>query len=119
MLEDGEGEEEGFAEGLRWKLRKGSYFFDSSFFFFFFVSSSTSKEHTYCYQSIIRRIPKRQQIHSGCRFRADDLVIIRSSSKSFFYTVAFVTNRYFKEYFAGFAGGRSHLGREGSREAVP
>lgn len=34
MLEDGEGEEEGFAEGLRWKLRKGSYFFDSSFFFF-------------------------------------------------------------------------------------
>lgn len=34
MLEDGEGEEEGFAEGLGWKLRKGSYFFDSSFFFF-------------------------------------------------------------------------------------
>lgn len=34
MLEDGEGEEEGFAEGLRWKLRKGSYFFDSSFFSF-------------------------------------------------------------------------------------
>lgn len=27
MLEDGEGEEEGFAEGLRWKLRKGSYYF--------------------------------------------------------------------------------------------
>lgn len=27
VLEDGEGEEEGFAEGLRWKLRKGSYFF--------------------------------------------------------------------------------------------
>lgn len=34
MLEDGEGEEEGFAEGLRWKLRKGSYFF--LFFFFSF-----------------------------------------------------------------------------------
>lgn len=34
MLEDGEGEEEGFAEGLGWELRKGSYFFDSSFFLF-------------------------------------------------------------------------------------
>lgn len=36
VLEDGEGEEEGFAEGLRWELRKGSYFFDSSFFFSLF-----------------------------------------------------------------------------------
>lgn len=35
MLEDGEGEEEGFAEGLGWKLRKGSYFFDSFLIPFF------------------------------------------------------------------------------------
>lgn len=34
MLEDGEGEEEGFAEGLRWKLRKGSYYFLILLFFF-------------------------------------------------------------------------------------
>lgn len=38
MLEDGEGEEEGFAEGLRWKLRKGSYYFLILLFsFLFFV----------------------------------------------------------------------------------
>lgn len=34
MLEDGEGEEEGFAEGLRWELRKGSYYFLILLFFF-------------------------------------------------------------------------------------
>lgn len=34
MLQDGEGEEEGFAEGLGWKLRKGSYFFLILLFFF-------------------------------------------------------------------------------------
>lgn len=34
MLEDGEGEEEGFAEGLGWKLRKGSYYFLILLFFF-------------------------------------------------------------------------------------